>query len=90
MKVERRAAVGYSCFVPATAGIGNDSPMRIGAAAPLAIPALFLRPRSINGGRCWEAEKPAGSYSRSVNPTLPIASCLTAVAVDSNRIGVPL
>ena len=82
-------SVDYAGIVPTTVGTGVDSPS-IGAAAPPCDIGAFFAPAGFNGGRCWEAEKPAGSYARSVNPTPSAAICLTAVAVDSSRIGAPL
>lgn len=61
--------IGYSCSVLTTVGTGVDSPIAIGAAAPPCDTGAFFAPAVFNGGRCWEAEKPAGSYARSVNPT---------------------
>lgn len=90
MQLDRRGGRGYDLRVVATATAGTDSPMRIGAAAPPCDTGAFFAPAVFNGGRCWEAQKPAGSYSRPVNPTLPATICLTAVVAVSNRIGVPL
>lgn len=89
-RLESGRARGYDCVVLATAGAGVDSPIAIGAAAPPCDTGAFFAPAILNGGRCWEAEKPAGSYARSVNPTSPATLCLTAVVAVSNRIGVPL
>lgn len=88
--VDRRGGAGYSCAVFATAKTGVDSPIAIGAAAPPCDTGAFFAPAVFNGGRCWEAEKPAGSYARPVNPTSPATLCLTAVVADSSRIGVSL
>jgi hypothetical protein len=73
----------YDFSVPATAGAGVDSPMDIGAAAPFFETGAFFAPATLNGGRCWEAEKLAGPYSRSVNPILSATLCLTAGVADS-------
>lgn len=75
--------VGYDLRVPATAGIGVDSPMVTGAAAPYCETGAFFAPAILNGGRRWEAVKLAGSCTRSVNPIPPATLCLTAVVADS-------
>ena len=80
----------YYLGVPATVGAGFSSPIAIGAAAPPCDTGAFFAPAVFNGGWCWEAEKPAGSYARSANPTSPATICLAAVVAVSNRIGVPL
>jgi len=67
--------VGYDFRVPASAGIGFDSPMVIGAAAPYCEIGAFFAPAILNGGRRWEAVKLAGSYARSVNPTPSATIC---------------
>lgn len=81
---------GYDLRVPATAGIGNSSPIAIGAAAPPCDTGAFFAPAFFNGGWCWEAEKPAGSYARSANPTLPATPRLAANVAVSHCIGVQL
>ena len=84
------SAGAYGCAVLAKSRTGVDSPIAIGAAAPPCDTGAFFAPEFFNGGRCWEAKKPAGSYARSVNPTPPATLCLTAVVADSSRIGVSL
>lgn len=80
----------YPCPASAKSEDGVDSPIGIGAAAPPCDTGAFFAPAIFNGGRCWEAERLAGSYARSVNPAPPATICLTAVLAVSHRIGVPL
>ena len=81
----RRQGYDFTVLAPARAGV--SSPMGIGATTPPCDTGAFFAPALFNGGRCWEAERLAGSYSRSANPissaTIRLAAML-AVSL-SNR-----
>ena len=87
--LEGEDGTDYTDIVPAAAGAGRENLVRIGAAAPLAIQAHFLRLQPL-----WRAALGSRTAGRFLFPVLtPTSSATIPVRRDWRtlyRIGVPL